>query len=161
MDTMIEPRKDISVGGVAELMKALRVTAARQAALAMDDAFSPAYRYAMVHGVYPLMAQGESELDADPFYGGYDIPAEAVEFVETRLSNASKTHMTFDELLSACKALDMDVGRRELTLIVRYFYLSDAIPKDVLEELLSDSPTEAKVIRREWDYRRDILDALP
>jgi len=70
------------------------------------------------------MAHGESELHEDPFFGGYDIPAEAVEFVETRLSKVSKTHMTFDELLSACKALDTDVGRRELTIIVRYFYLS-------------------------------------
>lgn len=67
----------MSNGHIDPGMRALRVLAARQAALATEG-FSDPYAYAFLHGVYPVRHEGDQP---NPFEGGYTIPRNFVERV--------------------------------------------------------------------------------
>jgi hypothetical protein len=123
-------------------MRALRVIAARQAALA-PHGFTKEYVYALVHGVYPLLSEDDGR---DPFDGGYSIERSFVEGVLEVIARAwlDKEPITFTRLE------DRFGQRMALVAVLRYAHLAERFVPEVFERLLADCPGEARSIMHDW-----------
>jgi len=127
--------------------------------------YPDSYAFAIRNSVYPIQHEDRMmEDDSDaiyaslPFYDTYDVPCEQVEELATMLDEKwlAKEKITFYGLErhygyrsgnSSWKGTHVRVG---LLHCLRYFYLQDLFDEEFWKEILSDSPSEAKGITREF-----------